>query len=63
MLLAWLGERRGDAKFVRAAEFIDQALDRTLASPDGHTRDLGGALSTDAFAKRVVVALRESSAS
>jgi len=57
MLLAWLGERRRDDKLARAAALIDAALDRVLASPDGRTRDLGGALSTDAFARRVADAV------
>jgi 3-isopropylmalate dehydrogenase len=57
MLLAWLGERRRDDTLARAAVLIEQALDRVLASSDGRTRDLGGALSTDAFARRVADAI------
>jgi 3-isopropylmalate dehydrogenase len=57
MLLGWLGERRRDDKLTRAAALIDEALDRVLAPPDGRTRDLGGMLSTDAFARRVANAL------
>ena len=57
MLLAWLGERRHDDKLTRAAALIDEALDCVLASPDGRTRDLGGTLSTDAFARRVADAI------
>jgi 3-isopropylmalate dehydrogenase len=60
MLLAWLGERRGDEKLAQAAAAIEQALDRVVASPDGRTRDLGGSLGTDAFAQRVVAAIRKS---
>src|SRR5690348_4242283 len=57
MLLAWLGERRRDDRFTKAAAMIEAGLDRVLASPDGRTRDLGGALSTDAFARRVAEAV------
>ena len=49
MLLAWLGERRGDDKLVRAAQAIEAALDRVIAQPDGRTPDMGGKLGTDAF--------------
>jgi isocitrate/isopropylmalate dehydrogenase len=57
MLLAWLGERRSDDKLVRAAAAIEAALDRVIAEADGRTRDMGGALGTDAFGKRVAAAV------
>jgi len=57
MLLAWLGERRSDDKFVKAAAAIETALDRVIATPDGRTPDMGGKLGTDAFAKRVAEAV------
>ena len=57
MLLAWLGERRGDDKFVRAAQAIEAALDRVIAQPDGRTPDMGGKLGTDAFGQRVAQAV------
>jgi isocitrate dehydrogenase (NAD+) len=53
MLLAWLGERRADAKLVQAGQAIEAALDRVIAQPDGRTPDMGGKLGTDAFGKRV----------
>ena len=59
MLLAWLGERRGDDKLVHAAAAIEAALDRVIASPDGRTPDMGGKLGTDAFGKRVAEAVQE----
>src|SRR5471032_2466481 len=34
MLLAWLGERRGDDKLKRAGAAIELALDRVIASPE-----------------------------
>ena len=33
MLLAWLGERRGDARLTQAAAAIEQAIDRAVADP------------------------------
>jgi 3-isopropylmalate dehydrogenase len=57
MLLAWLGERRGDDKLVKAAAAIEAALDRVIAEPSGRTPDMGGKLGTDAFGKRVAGAL------
>ena len=53
MLLAWLGERRGDAKLLRAAEIIEQALDAAIANPAWRTPDLGGPLGTRVFGERV----------
>ena len=49
MLLAWLGERRGDDRLLRAAGLIETALDRVIASPERRTRDLGGPLGMKAF--------------
>jgi 3-isopropylmalate dehydrogenase len=57
MLLAWLGERRGDDNLIRAAGAIEAALDRVIAAPDGRTPDMGGKLGTAAFAARVAKAL------
>jgi 3-isopropylmalate dehydrogenase len=53
MLLAWLGDRRGDDRLARAAAAIEQALDAVIATPDGRTPDLGGTLGTKAFGERV----------
>ena len=57
MLLAWLGERRGDGNLARAAAAIEAALDRVIGEPDGRTPDMGGKLGTDAFGARVAEAL------
>jgi 3-isopropylmalate dehydrogenase len=57
MLLAWLGERRGDARLTGAAEGIEKALDATIAVPEWRTGDLGGPLGTKAFTARVIAAL------
>jgi isocitrate/isopropylmalate dehydrogenase len=57
MLLAWLGERRGEDRFVKAAAAIESALDRVIATPDGRTPDMGGKLGTDAFGALVAKAV------
>lgn len=57
MLLAWLGERRGDAGLRAAAEAIETALDAAVALPATRTRDLGGTMGTAGFTAAVVAAL------
>jgi 3-isopropylmalate dehydrogenase len=57
MLLAWLGERRGDDRLARAGQAIESALDRVIAKKEWRTPDLGGPLGTDAFGQRVAQAL------
>ena len=57
MLLAWLGERRGEAGLLAAAAGIETAMDRVVADPAGRTRDLGGTLETAGFAAAVIAAL------
>jgi isocitrate/isopropylmalate dehydrogenase len=59
MLLNWLGERRNDERFTRAAAAIEDALDRAIASPQWRTRDLGGPLGTKAFGARVAALVAE----
>ena len=59
MLLAWLGERRGDARLAQAAAAIETAIDRAVADPQSRTADLGGPLGTKAFAARVVKLVAE----
>jgi 3-isopropylmalate dehydrogenase len=59
MLLAWLGERRHDERLSRAAAAIDDALERTIATPAWRTADLGGPLGTRAFGERVATMLRD----
>jgi 3-isopropylmalate dehydrogenase len=61
MLLAWLGERRGDERLTRAAGAIDEALESVIADPPSRTADLGGPLGTKAFGERVAMQLSGSS--
>ena len=60
MLLAWLGERRRDDRFARAAAAVEAALDRAIATAQWRTRDLGGPLGTAAFGARVAALVEES---
>src|SRR5437660_33959 len=59
MLLDWLGRGRNEETLVRAANAIDAALERTIATPAWRTRDLGGPLGTKAFGERVAAMLGE----
>jgi 3-isopropylmalate dehydrogenase len=59
MLLAWLGERRDDARLTQAAAAIEQAIDRAVADPQSRTADLGGPLGTQAFGARVAELVAE----
>src|ERR1700730_6520218 len=59
MLLAWLGERRGEQRLARAAAAIEQELDAVIASPDGRTPDLGGTIGTKAFGDKVAAAVAD----
>jgi len=53
MLLDWLGRRHGNDALRRAAHSIDAAIDAALNDPASRTRDLGGTLGTQAFARNV----------
>jgi isocitrate/isopropylmalate dehydrogenase len=59
MLLAWLGERRGEDRLTRAAAAIEGALDRAIAAPQWRTHDLGGPLGTTAFGALVAALVAE----
>jgi len=61
MLLAWRGQRDGDASLTDAARRIEAAVDAVLDQPGLRTRDLGGTASTAAFARSVVQALESQS--
>jgi len=57
LLLDWLGERHQKNAYQRAARAIDKAIDAVLSDGKSSTRDLGGILSTSAFAARVSEAI------
>jgi 3-isopropylmalate dehydrogenase len=46
MLMAWLGRSRKEPKATRAAELMDQAMERVVAEAKWLTRDVGGNAST-----------------
>lgn len=58
MLLAWIGERRGNPKLISTASLIEAGLDEAIGSPDQRTPDLGGKASTSAFTDQVVAAMK-----
>jgi len=53
MLLDWLGRKKREEKFARAARAMDGAIDTALQDPAKRTADLGGALGTKAFAAAI----------
>jgi 3-isopropylmalate dehydrogenase len=57
MMLSWIGEQRSIAALEAAGSAIELAVDEVLADPGARTRDLGGSLGTDAFGKRVALAV------
>jgi 3-isopropylmalate dehydrogenase len=61
MLLAWLGERRGEPRLQAAARAIEAAIDAVIAVPAARTPDMGGQLGTDAFAAKVADAVQAAS--
>ena len=52
-LLEWLARRHGKPAFAEAAQKIDAAIDAAIKDPATRTRDLGGTLGTQDFAKNV----------
>jgi isocitrate/isopropylmalate dehydrogenase len=57
MLLAHLGERRGEERLSRAAAAIEAAIGAQLALASGRTVDLGGPLGTSAFTAAICARL------
>ena len=54
MLLTWIGDNRGEPKFLEAGTIMTDAVDKALAVPEVRTKDLGGNASTSAFSEAVV---------
>lgn len=57
MLLEWLAQRHNNPAFAQAAQKIDAAIDVAIKDPASRTRDLGGTLGTQEFAKNVAARL------
>ncbi|WP_420394021.1 isocitrate/isopropylmalate family dehydrogenase [Acuticoccus sp.] len=53
LLLAWLGERRGDGALGEAAHAVEAAVTDALADPMVRTPDVGGLGTTQGFAEAV----------
>ena len=61
LLLAWYGERRGDARYGTAARAVENAVAAAIQSGRA-TRDVGGALGTAATAEAIVEILQSGAA-
>lgn len=57
MMVAWLGDKRGDAKLKQAAKAIELAVDKVLENPATRTADIGGKIGCKAFATAVADAV------
>lgn len=57
MMVAWLGDKRGDAKLKQAAKAIEAAVDKVLENPETRTADIGGRIGCKAFASAVADAV------
>ncbi|CAN7679135.1 isocitrate/isopropylmalate dehydrogenase family protein [Acidovorax sp. LjRoot117] len=57
MMVAWLGDKRGDAKLKQAAKAIETAVDKVLENPTTRTADIGGSIGCKAFATAVADAV------
>ena len=58
MLLEWLGRRHQNEALTTAGKKIDAAIDAAVQKPETRTRDLGGALGTQAFGKHIAALLK-----
>ena len=54
MLLDWHGARSGRQELREAWRLLEGAVATTVADPQTRTRDLGGTLGTDVFARAVI---------
>lgn len=59
MMVAWLGDKRGDAKLKQAAKAIETAVDKVLENPQTRTADIGGNMGCKAFASAVADAVAQ----
>jgi 3-isopropylmalate dehydrogenase len=59
MLLRWIGERREAPQFLVAADAIDQAITKAVATASTRTADLGGPLGTTAFTDGLLAMIKK----
>jgi 3-isopropylmalate dehydrogenase len=57
MLFEWLGRKRNDAKATKAAQLIDNAVDKVIAEAKQLTGDLGGKASTSEMGDAIAAAI------
>jgi 3-isopropylmalate dehydrogenase len=57
-MLRWLGERHADRSLIEAADTVERAVERVLASGAGLTRDLGGTATTTDVVRLVTEAVQ-----
>jgi 3-isopropylmalate dehydrogenase len=57
MLLNWLASKHGDGRLAAAANLIEQAVEKTVASGTA-TRDMGGTAACSEFTAAVIDAVR-----
>jgi 3-isopropylmalate dehydrogenase len=57
MLLDWLGRKRGNPRLIQGAAMIEIAVGSVIDNPHTRTSDVGGTLSTEAFAAAVADAV------
>ena len=62
MMLRWLGDSRHDARLLRQADRLEDAMASLLARGQARTYDQGGPTSTTEAGDRMVAAVRESDA-
>ena len=53
MLLEWLGLKKQNQNFLKAAKAIEAAIDALIENPKTRTQDLGGTLGTRAFGEEI----------
>jgi 3-isopropylmalate dehydrogenase len=58
LMLRWLGERHADRSLIEAADTVERAVERVLASGAGLTRDLGGTATTTDVVRLVAEAVQ-----
>jgi 3-isopropylmalate dehydrogenase len=59
LLFEWLGRKHNEPKAARAAQLIEQAMERVIAEAKSLTADLGGKASTSDMGSAVAAAIRK----
>ena len=59
MLLRWIGERREAPQFLAAADAIEQAIKKAVATASMRTADLSGPLGTTAFTNGLLAMIKK----